>query len=120
MRIMHLDRLIRILETVAISGGTATVNDICAATGFPKPSVYRLVQDLQKFGLLETQEKGVYRVGERFHRISRMDRSDAEISVLVEPLLADFAEEHGVCHFSVQIQQRRKAPVQRVIPYVFQ
>ncbi len=101
---MHLDRLISILETVAISGGTATVNDICVATGFPKPSVYRLVQDLQKYGLLESQEKGVYRVGERFHRISRLDRSDAEISVLVEPLLADFAEDHGVACFLARLR----------------
>lgn len=96
---MHLDRLIAILEAVAMSGGTASVNDICAATGLPKPSVYRLVQDLEAAGLLDAPTKGSFRVGARLHRISRMDRSDAEISALAEPPLADFADEHGVACF---------------------
>lgn len=96
---MHLDRLINILETVSMSGGAATANDICDATGYPKPSVYRLLQDLQKSGLLESPEKGVFRIGQRFHRISQLDRSDAEISVLVKPFLADFADTHGVACF---------------------
>ncbi|WP_421849682.1 IclR family transcriptional regulator [Oricola sp.] len=96
---MHLDRLISILETVSMSGGTATASDICAATGYPKPSVYRLLQDLQKSGLLESPEKGAFRIGRRLHRISQLDRSDAEINVLVQPLLAEFADKYGAACF---------------------
>ena len=96
---MHLDRLISILETVSMSGGTATASDIFEATGYPKPSVYRLLQDLQKSGLLDSPEKGVFCIGKRLHRISQLDRSDVEISALVEPLLAGFADAHGVACF---------------------
>ncbi|WP_168193139.1 IclR family transcriptional regulator [Rhodophyticola sp. CCM32] len=96
---MHLERLIRILETVAMSGGGSTVNDICAATGFPKPSIYRLVQDLVAAGLLASPEKGVFCIGQRVHRISRMDKSDAEISVIAEPLLSDLSDRFGAACF---------------------
>ena len=68
---MHLERVIRILEVVAISGGTISVSEISAATGYPMPTCYRLVQDLKAAGLLESPRKGLFRVGERFHRISR-------------------------------------------------
>lgn len=96
---MHLDRLINILETVAMSGGSATASDISDATGYPKPSVYRLLQDLQKSGLLDSPAKGAFSVGSRLHRISQMDRSDAEISVIVEPLLSEFADRFEVACF---------------------
>jgi len=82
-----------------MSGGTATANDICLSTGYPKPSVYRLLQDLTKSGLLESPERGVFRIGRRLHRVSQMDRSDAEVSVLVEPLMAAFADNFGVACF---------------------
>lgn len=98
---MHLDRLIRILEVVAMAGGAATINDISAATGYPRPSVYRLVQDLVSAELLQSPGKGVFRIGSWLHRISRMDKTDAEISVIVEPCLAQLANEYGVaCFFS--------------------
>jgi DNA-binding IclR family transcriptional regulator len=96
---MHLDRLARILEIVAMSGGAATVSDISVATGYPKPSVYRLVQDLVSAEFLHSPEKGVFRIGSRLHRISHMDKSDAEIGVIVEPCLAQLANEFGVACF---------------------
>lgn len=96
---MHLDRLVRILEFVAMSGGSATVSDIAGATGYPRPSVYRLVQGLISAELLQSSEKGVFRIGSRLHRISRLDKTDAEISVTVEPYLAQLANEFGVACF---------------------
>ena len=96
---MHLDRLVRILEVVALSGGAATVNDIAAATGYPRPSVYRLVHDLLSAEFLQSPEKGVFRIGPRLHRISCLDKTDAEISVIVEPYLARLANEFGVACF---------------------
>lgn len=96
---MYLDRLVRILEFVAMSGGVVTVNDISAATGYPRPSVYRLVQDLVSAELLQSPDKGIFRIGSRLHRISRMDKTDAEISVIVKPYLAQLASEFGVACF---------------------
>ena len=54
---MHLERLILILEIVS-QKGEATVAEICAHSDLPKPSAYRLVQDLVSSGLLEPVAKG--------------------------------------------------------------
>jgi len=48
---MHLERLTFILEVVG-QKGEATVTEICAHSDLPKPSAYRLVQDLVGVGLL--------------------------------------------------------------------
>ena len=113
---MHLYRLVRILETVAISGGSATVSDICAATGYPKPTVYRLVQDLVSAELLYAPEKGVFRIGPRLHRISRMDKSDAEVSVIAEPFLANLSNEFGVASFLSRLRGDSVEITQVVVP----
>lgn len=113
---MHLDRLVRILEVVAMSGGAATVNDISAATGYPRPSVYRLVQDLLAAELLQTPDKGVFRIGPRLHRISRLDKTDAEISVIVEPYLAKLANEFGVACFLSRSRGDNVEITQVVVP----
>ncbi len=113
---MHLERVISILESVAMAGRPCTVNDICTATGYPKPSVYRLAQDLLTAGLLDSPEKGSFRIGARLHRISGMDRSDAEIGVLVEPLLADFAENHGVACFLARLRSEGVEITQVEVP----
>ncbi len=101
---MHLERLIRILEVVAISGGTISVSEISAATGYPMPSCYRLVQDLKAAGLLESPKRGLFRVGERFHRISRLDRSDVEVSQIAEPYLQKTADDYGVACFLARLR----------------
>ena len=44
---MHLDRLIAILELVAVAGRPVTASEIQKATGLPKPTCYRMMQTLQ-------------------------------------------------------------------------
>ena len=54
---MHLERLTLILEIVG-QKKEATVADICAHSDLPKPTAYRLVQDLVAVGLLEPVARG--------------------------------------------------------------
>lgn len=96
---MHLERLLRILEVSALSGRQITVAEIAAATGFPKPSCYRLVQDLVNCGLFVSPEKGRFQIGDRLHRIAKLDRSDADIAVLATPALQELADDFGVACF---------------------
>jgi IclR family acetate operon transcriptional repressor len=56
---MHLERLTFILEVVG-QKGVATVADICAHSDLPKPSAYRLVQELVGVGLLEPVVRGKF------------------------------------------------------------
>ncbi len=59
---MHLERLACILEIVG-QKGEATVAEICAHSDLPKPSAYRLVQDLVSVGLLEPVGRGQFMIG---------------------------------------------------------
>jgi len=43
---MHFDRLINLLEIVAVAGRPVAVAEIHKATGLPRPTCYRLIQTL--------------------------------------------------------------------------
>ena len=49
---MYLQRLINILEVVAAAGKPLSVKAISESTMIPRPSCYKLIQDLLKATLL--------------------------------------------------------------------
>ena len=67
---MHLDRVMTILENVAIAGRAVTAAEVQAATGLPRPTCYRLLQTMAGQALLEEPEPGRYLVGERLIRLA--------------------------------------------------
>ncbi len=102
---MHLERLATILEIVGQQGET-TVADICANSDLPKPSAYRLVQDLVAAGLLEPVSKGHFVVGTRLKRIVRHDQSDRVLQQLIAPKLRSAAEKYGAAFFLSRLRGR--------------
>lgn len=102
---MHLERLISILEIVG-QRGEATVGEICATSDLPKPSAYRLVQDLVGAGLLEPVAKGRFAIGSRLKRITRTDQSDQVLLDLIAPLLRRAAGRHGAAFFLSRVRGR--------------
>ena len=95
---MHLERLALILEVVG-QKGNATVADICSQSGLPKPTAYRLVQDLVSSGLLEAPERGQFAIGKRLKRITFSDHSDPALLEVIAPVLASAASEYGAAFF---------------------
>ena len=95
---MHLERLTLILEVVG-QKGEATVADICAHSDLPKPSAYRLVQDLVAAGLLEPVAKGKFAIGARLKMIGQSDQSDQAILDVIAPALKQAAAETGAAFF---------------------
>lgn len=95
---MHLERLALILEIVG-QKGEATVADICAHSDLPKPSAYRLVQDLAGAGLLDPIAKGRFVVGSRLKRIAEIDMSDQILLDTIAPVLREAADDHGAAFF---------------------
>ena len=95
---MHLERLTFILEVVG-QKGEATVADICAHSDLPKPSAYRLVQDLVGVGLLEPVERGKFTIGSRLKRITQSDHSDRALLETIAPALKQAASQHGAAFF---------------------
>lgn len=95
---MHLERMTMILEIVG-QKGEATVADICAHSDLPKPTAYRLVQDLTGAGLLDPIAKGRFVVGNRLKRITETDLSDQVLLDTIAPVLRDAADDHGATFF---------------------
>jgi len=95
---MHLERLTMILEIVG-QKDHATVADICAHSDLPKPSAYRLVQDLVSAGLLESSVRGQFSIGNRLKRITNRENSDHALLEVIAPVLARAAIDHGATFF---------------------
>lgn len=95
---MHLERLTFILEVVG-QKGEATVADICAHSDLPKPSAYRLVQDLVGVGLLEPVARGQFTIGSRLKRITQNDHSDRALLETIAPALKKAAAQYGTAFF---------------------
>lgn len=95
---MHLERLTLILEIVG-QKGRATVADICAQSDLPKPTAYRLVQDLVASGLLETSARGEFSIGTRLKRITLSDHSDPALLEVIAPVLAKGARDFEAAFF---------------------
>ena len=95
---MHLERLTSILEIVG-QKGEATVAEICAHSDLPKPSAYRLVQDLVGIGLLEPVSRGQFMIGTRLKRITHSDHSDRALLEVISPVLKQAASQFGAAFF---------------------
>jgi DNA-binding IclR family transcriptional regulator len=95
---MHLERLTMILEIIG-QRGEASVADIVAHSQLPKPSAYRLVNDLVAVGLIDPVSKGRFAIGSRLKQIAFTDRSDVALIGLVAPALKQAANEHGAAFF---------------------
>ncbi|NNE52608.1 MAG: helix-turn-helix domain-containing protein [Sulfitobacter sp.] len=102
---MHLERLTLVLEIVG-QKGEATVADICAHSDLPKPTAYRLVQDLVSAGLLEPVAKGRFAIGTRLKRITQADQSDSTLIALIGPTLKQAAIRHGAAFFLSRLRGR--------------
>lgn len=102
---MHLERLTLILEIVG-QKGEATVAEICAHSDLPKPSAYRLVQDLVGAGLLEPVCRGRFALGTRLRRITQADQSDAVLLEVIAPALRRAAEAEGAAFFLSRLRGR--------------
>lgn len=97
---MHLDRLISVLETVAVAGRPVSAPELQQATGLPRPTCYRLLQTLAAHRLLEDPGgNSRYLVGERLIRIALLGRSDVEVRHAAAPTLKDAAIDLGEAVF---------------------
>ena len=104
---MHLDRLISVLETVAIAGRAISPADVQRATGLPRPTCYRLLQTLAEHRLLDEPEKASrYLIGERLKRIAVLGRPDADVCAAAAPTLKATAVEFGEAVFLSRFRDR--------------
>ncbi len=95
---MYLERVVWILEIVG-QKGEATVAEICTHADLPKPTAYRLVQDLVNVGLLEPVARGRFAPGLRLKQMTQGDHSDQALLERIAPVLKAAATDIGVAFF---------------------
>ena len=97
---MHLDRLIAVLETVAVAGRPVSASELQQATGLPRPTCYRLLQTLAEHRLLDDPDKNSrYLIGERLIRIALLGQSDVDVRHAAAPTMKEAAVEFGEAVF---------------------
>ena len=93
---MHIDRLITLLELIAVAGRPIAPAELQKATGLPKPTCYRLVQTLQDHRLVESyDDSGKVEIGERLIRIALLGKADVDVRKASAPLLKNAANEYN-------------------------
>lgn len=102
---MHLERLTHILEIVS-QRSPASVADICAYSGVPQASVYRIVNDLVAVGMLESTARGRFVIGARMKRIADQEHSDQALVAAIAPGLSRAACEGGAAFFLSRLRGR--------------
>lgn len=102
---MHLDRLTSILEIVG-QKAVASISEICRHTEIPKPTTYRLVQDLVSAGLLDPADRGQFVLGTRLRQITLRDQSDPALLETIAPILSSAAQRHGAAFFLSRLRGR--------------
>lgn len=114
---MHLDRLITVLETVAIAGRAVSASDVQRATGLPRPTCYRLLQTLAEHGMLDDPDAASrYLIGERLKRIAVLGQPDVDICQAVAPTLRETAIEFGEAVFLSRFRDKNIEIIHVEIP----
>ncbi len=114
---MHLDRLITVLETVAVAGRPITAAELQQATGLPRPTCYRLLQTLAEHRLLdEPGDGGRYLIGERLVRIALLGQTDVDVQAAAAPALKEASVELGEAVFLSRFRDKGVEIVQVETP----
>lgn len=90
-----LDRAAELLSLIVRSDGPVTYTKIVDQTGFARSTTSRLLQGLERNGLLERDRDGAFRGGALFaHYATRFDRVEALVAAS-QPSLERLADETG-------------------------
>ncbi len=97
---MHLDRLMSVLDTIAIAGRPVSAAELQVMTGIPRPTCYRLLQSLAGHGFLdETETKSRFVIGGRLVQVALLAKTDSGVAGAASPKLKDAASTFGEAVF---------------------
>ncbi len=97
---MHLDRMISVLEAVAVAGRPLSASELQQATGLPRPTCYRLLQTLAEHRLLDLVDgESRYLIGDRLKRLAMLGQTDIDVCSTAAPTMKQAAIEFGEAVF---------------------
>lgn len=91
--VQSLDRAFALLEAVADAGGSARLTELSASTGFPLPTIHRIVRSLVAGGYLRQEPSRRYALGPRLIRLG--DRAAHMLGAWAVPHLNELVVQIG-------------------------
>ena len=93
-----LDRTMEVLGQLERSGDGLTIRALTEALALPRTTIYRILNTLQRHGVVRRDERGAYHLGRRLlslaaHVAARA--GDPDLAVVAQPLLDRLAAELG-------------------------
>lgn len=85
--VQSIQRAFDILELIADSTSPIPLKEIAQKTGLPKPTVYRLLDNLERRGYIHTNNDGKYWLGLRFLNFGRKVDENLEIKQIARPYI---------------------------------
>lgn len=92
-----LERVVGLLSALAQAGRPTAVADLARDVGLPVSTTYRLVQDLERYGLVAREGRGAVTLGLRALDLARTveDRVEQTIVAPAYEIMQALAREHG-------------------------
>ena len=107
LSVQSLHRALTILETVGNHPAPITLRQLTEKTELPKPTVYRLLRNLEDRSYVSCDSNGHYRLGTQFLTLSRWAERDFEIKQLARKHLEYLNElSKETVHLAILDQQR--------------
>ena len=96
---MHLARVMKVLEAVAMAGRPVTASEVQQLTDLPRPTCYRFLHSMQAEQLLDEVSSGRFIVGESLVRLALLGQTDVDICRSAAPTLQRAADDLGEAVF---------------------
>ena len=103
---MHLARVMKVLEAVAMAGRPVTASEVQQLTDLPRPTCYRFLHSMQAEQLLDEGSSGRFIVGESLVRLALLGQTDVNICRSAAPTLQRAADELGEAVFLSRFRNR--------------
>jgi IclR family acetate operon transcriptional repressor len=103
---MHLARVMKVLEAVAMAGRPVTASEVQQLTDLPRPTCYRFLHSMQAEQLLDEVSSGRFIVGESLVRLALLGQTDVNICRSAAPTLQRAADELGEAVFLSRFRNR--------------
>jgi DNA-binding IclR family transcriptional regulator len=107
MEVQSLHRALNILEAVGSSENPLSLKQLTELTGLPKPTVYRLLRNLEDRNYVTCDNTGKYRLGLQILALSRWAERDFEVKLIARPQLVFLSElSKETVHLAILEQNR--------------
>jgi len=88
-QIQSLDRAFTIIEIIANAQEPLSLKNITELADLPKPTVYRILSSLEKWGYIEQDDNNNYKLGTKFLFLGAKVQESLEIKKIARPFLKE-------------------------------